>query len=238
MEWLRERPIAHRGLHAPGRPENSLAAFDAAVAKRYPVELDVRLTEDGVPVVFHDRTLSRLTDRTEPVDAVSWETIRSLRLDGTDERIPRLEAALESIDGRVPVLVECKHAGTPGPVESAVIDRLDRYDGPFAVQSFDPRSLAAIRRRRPDWPRVQLACAFEGRPALPWYQKAAAKRLLGTWYSRPDVVAYEHNALPYWPVSLHRRVGIPVLAWTIRDERDRRRVDPYVDNVIFEEIRP
>ncbi|MCA9720594.1 MAG: hypothetical protein KC468_38380, partial [Myxococcales bacterium] len=50
--WLLERPIAHRGLHdaAPGvtdAPENSLAAIDAAIARGYAIELDVRALADG-----------------------------------------------------------------------------------------------------------------------------------------------------------------------------------------------
>ena len=50
---------AHRGLHdnLTQAPENSLAAFKKAVAAGYGIELDVQLTKDKVPVVFHDFTL-------------------------------------------------------------------------------------------------------------------------------------------------------------------------------------
>ncbi|MBF1041316.1 MAG: hypothetical protein HXK92_06675, partial [Lachnospiraceae bacterium] len=53
---------AHRGLfdHSAGIPENSLAAFRRAVDAGYGIELDVQLTADGVPVVFHDGTLARM----------------------------------------------------------------------------------------------------------------------------------------------------------------------------------
>ncbi len=61
-ESLAGRPIAHRGLWRPGlRPENSLAAFEAACAAGYGIELDARLTADGEVVVFHDDSLERLT---------------------------------------------------------------------------------------------------------------------------------------------------------------------------------
>src|SRR5690349_25553 len=56
-EWLTKRPIAHRGLHDRERPENTCAAFEAALARDYPIELDVHVLPDGEVVVFHDDDL-------------------------------------------------------------------------------------------------------------------------------------------------------------------------------------
>ena len=51
-------PVAHRGLWRPdGAPENSLAAFQAAAAAGYGIELDVQLSADGEAMVFHDGKL-------------------------------------------------------------------------------------------------------------------------------------------------------------------------------------
>jgi len=63
------RPLAHRGYHdrAAGRVENSRAAFEAAVAAGYGIECDLQLSSDGVPMVFHDYALHRLTGETGPV---------------------------------------------------------------------------------------------------------------------------------------------------------------------------
>ncbi|MEM9757332.1 MAG: glycerophosphodiester phosphodiesterase family protein, partial [Pseudomonadota bacterium] len=60
-------PIAHRGLHGPGVPENSLAAVSAAVAAGYGIELDLQVSADGVAMVFHDATLDRMTAACGPV---------------------------------------------------------------------------------------------------------------------------------------------------------------------------
>ena len=56
---------AHRGLHSRDRsiPENSLSAFRQAAQEGYGIELDVRLSEDGKVVVFHDDTLDRVCGR-------------------------------------------------------------------------------------------------------------------------------------------------------------------------------
>ena len=60
--WLVQTPIAHRGLHDKEHPENSLSAFQRAIDGGYPIELDVQMISDGTLVVFHDESLSRLTD--------------------------------------------------------------------------------------------------------------------------------------------------------------------------------
>ena len=71
--WLTARPIAHRGLHdaARGVVENTLPAFEAAVAGNYAIELDVQPSADGEAVVFHDETLDRLTEARGPVAALT-----------------------------------------------------------------------------------------------------------------------------------------------------------------------
>ena len=121
--WLTATPIAHRGLHAlPDAPENSLAAFAAAVDAGYPIELDVRLLADGRVAVFHDHDLVRLTGVTGPLEARSAGDLRPLRLLGTDERIPLLPEVLDRVAGRIPLLVEIKpHPGGVGPLEQATL---------------------------------------------------------------------------------------------------------------------
>ena len=59
--WILNRPIAHRGLHGDGVPENSKAAYLAAIASGYPIEMNVQLTADEQLVCFHDDNLKRMT---------------------------------------------------------------------------------------------------------------------------------------------------------------------------------
>lgn len=237
MDWIESVPIAHRGLHGDGAPENSVDAVERAIEAGYAIEIDVRLSSDGVPVVFHDEDLERLTGRSASVHELEYKHLDELRLEDTPNRIPRLETVLEVVDGRVPVLVELKNWEMPGPLEQSVHDKLRGYDGPFAVQSFNPRSMAWFRRHEPDWLRGQVASTFEG-VQLQAAQKFLLKRLLVTPISQPDFVAYEHSVLPYWPVTMHRQLGLPILAWTVRSPEEHERVQEHVDNVIFEGYHP
>ena len=236
-DWLRERPVAHRGLHGDGGPENSLAAFEAAADAGYPVELDVRLTADAVPVVYHDESLQRLCGQDAAVAETDRTDLAALTLRKSDQGIPTLEAALAAVDGRVPVLVEVKNRQRPGAVERAVAAVLDAYDGAFAVQSFNPLTVRWFRRHRPAWPRGQVAGRLRDADVGP-LARFVCRRLLASPLARPDFVAYEHDALPYWPVTLHRTLGVPVLAWTVRTPAALRRAREHADNVIFESVRP
>lgn len=235
MDWLRDRPIAHRGLHSERVPENSIPAFEQAAWAGYPAELDVRVTADGVPVVFHDRRLDRLTDGTGAIGNRRWEEVAECRLCGTDQTVARLETVLETIDGKVPLLIELKNSSRPGKLERAVSDCLEGYDGEFAIQSFNPLVLWWFRRHRPEWPRGQLAPLSLGSRLL---SRTLLRRLVPSAYTSPDFIGYGCNLLPMPPLSRRARDGCHVLAWTVRSKDTLHQIRPHVDNVIFEAIRP
>lgn len=237
--WLRRDPVAHRGLHDASRPENSLAAFEAAAEAGYPIELDVHLTADGGVVVFHDDTLQRMTGRHGNVRERSLAELTALRLRGTDELVPSLAGVLERVAGRVPVLVELKtHPdGATGRLERAVCDVLSRFPGEHAVQSFDPWSMLWMRRHAPHLPRGMLSGNMRSE-GLPLHQVIVLESLALAPVVLPDFIGYELAALPHRATSLWRRLGRPLLAWTIRDEAALRRARGLVDNVIFENVRP
>ena len=101
---------AHRGLYENGSdaPENSMAAFKKAVDAGFGIELDVQLTRDRIPVIFHDFDLVRACGVPGMVCDFSFEELSQFRLFGSSERIPALRDFLEMVDGRVPLIVEYK----------------------------------------------------------------------------------------------------------------------------------
>lgn len=105
--------IAHRGAHAAA-PENSLAAIQAAVAMgAAAVEIDIRRTADGVPVLMHDDTLDRTTDARGAVRETTAGNLTFVRLRGpdgvlTDEPPPTLADALDAARGRIWLMLDSK----------------------------------------------------------------------------------------------------------------------------------
>ena len=233
--WLVRNAIAHRGLHTNEIPENSLAAFENAVLHDYPIELDVRLTDDDVPVVFHDDTLKRMTGADGYISNILSTDLGNYALLGTDQTIPTLAQTLELINGRTPLLIELKNNGKVNRLESQVADMLASYQGQFAIESFNPYSLEYFKKKAPGILRGQLAMMLtkEEQPSL--LKRYLSSRLRLNHISKPDFIAYRGDDLPNLYVT---RAGLPVLAWTVRSNAEMERVAPYCDNIIFEKFIP
>ncbi len=235
--WLLEVPMAHRGLHGDGVAENSLTAFVAAADAGYGVEFDVQLSADGEAVVTHDATLERVAGVEGRVDARSVEELAALRLEGTEEGVPTLEAAL-AVLREVPVMIELKSVRLrPSPLERRVAEVLTDHDGPVCVASFNPIALRWLRRQHPDLIRVQTAMAngIAGLSA-PLRRRLAELRYLPQ--VAPAAVSYEIHSLPQPAVDAWRERGGPVVTWTVDDEATWDKARAHADNIIFEHIRP
>ncbi len=244
LDWLTARPIAHRGYHdrAAGRIENTLPAAEAAVARNFAIECDLQPTADGAVVVFHDDELDRLTGANGPVSARTLAELRAIRLRDTDARIPTLEELLDLADGRVPLVIELKSRWDGDRrLEQAVAPILAGYSGPAVVMSFDPASMAAMRRLTPALPRGLVADHFD--PGPDWGHLSPARRfalrhLLGAAAVWPRFVSYGIKALPASAPLILRHFGMPLITWTIRTPADREKARLYTDQITFEGFDP
>jgi glycerophosphoryl diester phosphodiesterase len=210
--------FAHRGLHGEGIPENSMAAFRAAIAAGAGIECDVQLSADDVPIVFHDTDLSRLCGESGQVVRLSAATLAGKRLGGTGETIPRLADLLMIAAGKVPLLVELKTDGNAARLAEAVSRTLGARPGPVAVMSFDPRVAAWLARHRPDVRRGLVIGGDEG----------VAKRWFKAMLARPHFLALDQALLR------PGRRRLPTYSWTIRTRADRAAASALADALIWE----
>lgn len=218
------KPFAHRGLHGPGRIENSRAAFEAAIAAGHGIELDVQASADKRAMVFHDSTLERLAERAGPVCGFAAAELERIRLRSSDETIPTLDEVLALVDRRAALLIEVKSDKSDViALCRAVADDLSGYGGPVAVMSFDPRVARWFAGHRPNVLRG-LVVTEKGEP-----RRGRLKRRLARWWSRADFLAYDIRDLP----SASAR-GLPVLTWTVRSQDDRARAAQHADQIIYE----
>ena len=234
--WVVEQPIAHRGLHDKTTPENSLAAISKAIDAGYAIEFDVRMIADGTPILFHDESLSRLTDNDGYVKFLTKEDLDLLTLKGSKEKIPTLEQALELVNGRVPLLIEIKNNDKVGQLEKTVLEMLKNYKGEFAIESFNPYVLEYFYKYAPTILRGQLAGYFKGEK-LSFFKRYALKRmLLNNKVSHPNFIAYESSKLPNR--FLRKYKDLPLLAWTVKSQSEYLKVVKHCDNIIFEGFEP
>jgi glycerophosphoryl diester phosphodiesterase len=235
--WLSELPLAHRGLHGDGVPENSLPAFEAAAEAGYGVELDVMLSNDGAPVVVHDPNLGRLTGRDLAVGQLRLAELQRLRLQGTEARIPSLDEAL-AVLGTTPVMVEVKQARLrAGRLEASVAEVLAGHPGPVCVAGFNPATLRWFRRHQP-----RTIRALTAGPLTDAKLPAPVKRRLATMRDLPAVaphaVSYQLEGLPNPTATRWREGGGVLVTWTVTDEDQLACARREADNVIFEGVRP
>lgn len=241
---------AHRGgtvvNGVPTYPENSMPAFRNAAADNFVIELDVKLSADGVPMVFHDGTLERATDcegalpeRTRAeladcrVDILGTEA-KFRQLGGRDPRrakIPTLRSVLRLLErtgarasvelANNPGQEGFDSSGAPARVMAEVIAASDVSDRKLIVQSFWPANLQQAREVLPAVAQSFLTLA-QSNSAGP----SIADSLEAEWFS------------PNWPVdeadieeshSLGQRV-VPYTLDTRADIADAVRLD--VDAII------
>ena len=244
MDWLRTLPVAHRGLHdaARGLVENSPSAFEAAARAGYAIELDVHPSADGEVIVFHDKDLDRLTRRTGLVKEHTAHELTQIQLEGGADTIPTLGDVMAQVAGRVPLLIEIKNTGRiVGGLESGVAELLATYRGEAAVQSFNPYSMGWFAKNARHVLRGQIAEGYRDDKEdvdLSPHEKFVLRHMLLSAISRPHFVAYDCNALPAPAPRIARRLGLPVLSWTVRSEGTWERIKPFVDNIIFEGFTP
>ena len=231
-------PIAHRGLWSPGgAPENSLAAFQAACAGGYGIELDVQLTADGEAVVFHDARLERMTGAEGRLCDHTAAELTQLTLAGTDETIPTLSETLTLVGHRALVLIEVKTgAGEVGALEQRVHDVLIDHNGPTAVIGFNPYSHAWFAQRHPKILRGLDSYAYADEAALKTApeQRRAFADLEHVAIAKPHFLALGLDMLPSKRADALRKNGMPVVAWTVRSPDAWAGLAEHCDNLIFE----
>lgn len=237
--------FAHRGLfdNASDAPENSQAAFRKAVGKGFGIELDVHLSRDGIPVVFHDFKLKRMTGLTGNVEDYTAADLAGVRLAGSGETIPTLEEALSVVQGKVPLIIEIKSENLNMDICRRTDDILRRYQGQYCIESFNPFVLLWYRMNRRGVLRGQLSDHFTGYPenrhSVRMGPALILQNLLLDFLSRPDFVAYNCK----YQGNLSRRLcrclfGGRAAAWVVQSREQLRKASRNFDIFIFDSFIP
>lgn len=239
ISWIKETPIAHRGLHTKDIPENSLSAFENALKNNYAIELDVQFTKDKEVVVFHDENLKRMTNDTRNIEDVNYDELKNLRLGNTNEIIPTLEEVLELVDSKVAILIEIKDCKDYIELSEKTYEILKGYEGNYAIQSFNPFILEWYKNNASEVIRGQLSGTFtEGSESLNSFEKFVLKNMLLNFKSKPNYIGYELEGIPKSKLESLRKKGVPIIVWTVKNKEDMEKAYKYSDNITFENFLP
>jgi glycerophosphoryl diester phosphodiesterase len=225
--------FAHRGGAAAG-DENTAEAFGRAVALGYRyVETDVHATADGVPVVFHDPSLLRLTGTAGRVSDLRWADLATLRVGGAGA-VPRLDDVLAAWPG-VRFNIDVKADDAVEPTVRA-IHRAGAADR-VLLASFSDTRLARVRGLAGPG----IATSLGRREVL----RLRVSSLAGTRLRLPASAAAAQVPVRFGRVSVvdrrfvarAHRLGLQVHVWTIDDPAEMHRLlDLGVDGVMTDRI--
>lgn len=199
--------VAHRGLTAHAL-ENTLEAIREAVAAGFAtVEIDVRITADGIPVLMHDADLSRLWNTDRTVAASSLDQLREaapLEARFAASRVPTLEDALDTVaPGRL--LIDLPDAPTAQATAVFVRDRAADPDLPAPAFCGAEEAMRAVRAALPD-AEIWLTVTIPELPSAPTIETV-----------RPRSVNPYHGLVDpaYRDTAVQR--GLAISCWTVDD---------------------
>jgi len=192
---------AHRGLYnnETNAPENTLNAFRKAVEGGYGMEMDVQLTKDNVPVVFHDFVVERMLKDKEgnlvkgKIKDYTYEELQQFHILNSDQTIPLFTDFLKVVDGKSPIIVELKIEVDED--ENNLCGRVNKilseYNGPYVVESFNPRGVNWYRKHRPAIVRGQLSDHFnKSNKVTVNVMNVLLEYLNFNFITKPDFIAY------------------------------------------------
>ena len=195
--------IAHRGASAT-RPENTLAAFEAAVqAGADMIELDVRLTADGGLVLMHDPDVGRTTGGRGLVRELTLAEVIALH-------VPTLHEALDLLQGRAGVEIEIKDDPAEAAVDAVVAVLHEMRFEAVLISAFHTGALARVRERDPG---IATGLETDGAEAL----RAGLDHVVahGHRFVLPDVHSLMRVGREV--VGLAHARGVGVGTWTVDD---------------------
>lgn len=240
------RPTAHRGhfTSAPTFIENTWPAFAAAIDAGLAIECDIQRTKDHVAVIFHDFTLDRLIDGSGPLKDFTYPEVQACRYKDSDETILTLADLFDRVRGRVPLLLELKSDWGPPdtPWMARICERAASYGGPVALMSFDPALMQITKELARDLPRGLVSGNYRHPDRASWWPDEvddARARSLTNLHDidtvEPDFIAYHVKDLDTPPVANARQnLGLPIMTWTVRSDRDWQLCNAFADAAIFE----
>lgn len=225
---------AHRGLYNnKDIPENSMKAFEQAMLKGYAIELDIQMTKDGYLVVFHDQTLKRVCGVKDDITTLTLSEVKQARLCGTDSKIPTFEDVLMLVDGRVPLMIEVKSTDDYEDLMPKLMALLERYEGEYIIESFDPRVLLWLKKNRPSVIRGQLS-SKNIREVKNRIMKIILGNMMFNKITKPHFVSYLYTEVsPKFYKKQHKK-DRQVAVWTVKSKEEYEKIKDYIDICIFE----
>ncbi len=241
LEGLRGWKYAHRGLHDENLPENSMGAFRAALEHGYGIELDIHLMKDGNLAVIHDTSLLRTAGVDVNITDLTAEDLPKYPLNDRGELIPTFDQVLKLYAGKAPLIIELKENGNARALVDAAVKAMAGYEGPYCMESFDPRCVYELKKRHPHIIRGQLNMDYfkEEDSPLPKAVKWLVTNQTMNFLTKPDFIAYRFADRKTFSNILSMKFWkLQGVTWTLKTQENLDRAVAEGWLPIFEGFKP
>ena len=208
---INNKIIAHRGIfNNKTIVENTMEAFEKAIEKEIPFELDVQLTKDDKIVVFHDDDLKRLTNKRIVIQDTNYDELKDIKLLDTNAHIPLLKNVLKKNKDKVLIDIEIKNSKRWKTLVNKLMIELKPYVN-YIIKSFNPRIVRYIKKNY-SWVNVGLLVQ-DNYPSKIKKQFNQSKAIIN--YCNPDFIAISKKLVKtdYMKKIKNKQVFI----WTINN---------------------
>ena len=149
-------------------------------------------------------------------------TSGTYHLNGTEETIPVFRQVLELFAGKAPLIIELKADGNAEALVDAAVKAMEGYEGPYCMESFDPRCVHILKKKYPHIIRGQLTEDFFATGSkMPAAVKWAMKHQVLNFATLPDFVAYKYRDLNTVSNVLVRKFwGVQGVTWTLQTQEE------------------
>lgn len=227
--------IAHRGLHDKNLIENSMEAFKECLKKNIAIELDLQLTKDKKVVVFHDRSLKRMTGVDKYVDELTYEEIKNIKLKNSNLTIPLFKDVLNLVSDKVLLDIEIKHYKNILSLTSEVNKLLKNYNN-YMVKSFNPIIPYIYKRKSPNISCGVLVGNLDN-TGLPKFIKRILLDLKYLKLYKPDFIAYNIKKINDKIIKKIRKKNISLYLFTIKTKEELNMAKKLSNTLIIEGVK-
>lgn len=240
LDAFKNHFFAHRGYFDNVEIiENTISSFENALNNKFAIELDVQLTKDEKLIVFHDDNLLRMCNINKKVSDCTYEELKQYKLLNTNSTIPLFSDVLNTIAGKIPIIVEIKPEGDYIKASKITFTHLENYHGIFCIESFNPFVVEYFKNNHPNIIRGQLSTNFfiENKN-LSLIKKVVLTNLLLNFKSKPHFIAYEYKYLKNISVLILKHIfNISLVVYTIKNKKELSN-SKQCDIVIFDSFNP
>lgn len=222
--------VAHKSNIGKGYP-NTKSAIEAVLNSPINgIELDIQLTKDKIPVVYHDDSLETLTNGKGAVNNYLYVDLKQLSYKENKEPIISLEEVFKLVDNQKYLFIEVKEYGLrESGLSKALYSLIEKYQlhDTVIIESFNPIFLYHYRKQSPygrimyNFTEEITASKEESQEQLdrtPWLIKQSFFQNWVNWIIKPDILGPRFSTSLPRLRALNER-GYPLIVWTVDDPK-------------------